>query len=68
MPSSIPLGENTSLLDTGQVGDLYLYSREIGLPHENLAQITILWLCIKPAVAGGQALWAQVQLAGTFGG
>lgn len=68
VPSSIPLTDSP-LMQTGQVGDLYLYSQEhevgtTGTYHYS----TMLWLCIAPTVPGGQAMWAQVQLGDLTGG
>jgi hypothetical protein len=69
VPSSTRLEDNSSLLNNGQVGDLYLYSQaqEVGTTG-TYDYTTILWLCIAPKVPNGQALWAQVQLGDTFGG
>jgi hypothetical protein len=69
VPSSTPL-EDTSLMQTGQVGDLYLFSvaQEVGTSG-TYDYNTILWLCIAPVVsAGEQAVWAPVQLGDTVGG
>ena len=69
VPSSTRLEDNSSLLNNGQVGDLYLYSQaqEVGTTG-TYDYTTILWLCIAPKVPNGQALWAQVQLGDTIGG
>jgi len=68
VPSSVPLADS-QLMQTGQVGDLYLFSvaQEVGTSG-TYDYTTILWLCIAPAVPGGQAMWAQVQLGDTAGG
>jgi hypothetical protein len=70
VPSSVPI-EETSLMQTGQVGDLYLYSTsyqpgDSGTYNYN----TILWLCLSPAWQhnDNQAVWAPVQLGDTIGG
>jgi hypothetical protein len=71
VPSATPLAEtqNPSLLETGQVGDLYLFSvgGEVGTTG-TYNYTTILWLCIAPPVPGSQAVWAQVPLGDTVGG
>jgi hypothetical protein len=71
VPSSVPMDEDNPLMQTGQVGDLYLYTEatEVGTTgtyHFN----TILWLCVSPAWQheGDPAVWAQVQLGDTIGG
>ena len=69
VPSTTPLLESP-LMQTGQVGDLYLYSvaQEVGTSGTYDYQ-TILWLCIEPNdVPGGTAAWAQVQLGDVVGG
>lgn len=70
VPSSVPI-EETSLMQTGQVGDLYLFSvaQEVGTTgtsHFN----TILWLCLSSASQheDSQAVWAQIQLGDSIGG
>jgi hypothetical protein len=73
IPSSTPLTE-TALMQTGQPGDLYLFSAEhevdsgaAGTGTESFT--TSLWLCIWPKTGPGEeALWAQVQLGDTVGG
>lgn len=69
VPSSTPLQENQSLLNSGQVGELCLYSvgQELGKTGTS-RYTTILWLCIAPAAPRKQSVWAQVQLGDTFGG
>jgi hypothetical protein len=68
VPSSTPL-QDSPLMTTGQVGDLYLFSvaQEVGTTG-TYDYMTILWLCIAPALPGSQAMWAQVQLGDTIGG
>ena len=70
VPSSTPL-EQTPLMQTGQVGDLYLFSglEEVGTSG-TYDLTTILWLWIYPASGqlGSQAMWASVQLGDTVGG
>jgi hypothetical protein len=69
IPSAIPLEDNETLMQSGHTGDLYLYSvaEEVGTTG-TYHYSTILWLCIAPAPAGGQAMWAQVSLGDTVGG
>jgi hypothetical protein len=70
VPSSTPI-EQTSLMQTGQVGDLYLFSVATEVGTTGTYQFnTILWLCVSPAWQhiDNQALWAQVQLGDTIGG
>jgi hypothetical protein len=56
-------------METGQVGDLYLYS--VG-GTGGTEVTTILWLCIAPAFPNPPtftpATWAQVQLGNAIGG
>ena len=70
VPSSTPI-EDTSLFQTGQVGDLYLFSvaEEVGTSG-TFDFNTILWLCVSPAAQhlDNQAVWAPVQLGDTVGG
>jgi hypothetical protein len=69
VPSSTRLEDNSSLLNNGQVGDLYLYSQaqEVGTTG-TYDYTTILWLCVAPKVPGGQSAWAPVQLGDIVGG
>jgi hypothetical protein len=71
VPSSIPL-EQTNLLETGQVGDLYMYSdaHEVGsVDSETLSYNTLLWLCVIPKqTSGSQAVWVQVAFGDSVGG
>jgi hypothetical protein len=69
IPSAVPLEDNDTLMQSGHTGDLYLYSvaEEVGTTG-TYNYSTILWLCIAPAPAGGQAMWAQVSLGDTVGG
>jgi hypothetical protein len=69
IPSAIPLEDNDTLMQSGHTGDLYLYSvaEEVGTTG-TYHYTTVLWLCIAPAPAGGQAMWAQVSLGDTVGG
>jgi hypothetical protein len=69
VPSTTPL-DQTKLMESGQPGDLYLFSvsKEVGTTG-TFDIATMLWLCIAPAAgAGTQAMWAQVQLGDTVGG
>jgi hypothetical protein len=68
VPSATPLADSP-LMETGRVGDLYLYSQaqEVGTSG-TYHYSTSLWLCIAPSVPGGQAMWAQVQLGDLVGG
>jgi hypothetical protein len=69
IPSDSPLDANNPLMQTGQTGQLYLYSHtEYFLGTDESNTKTILWLCVAPAPAGGQATWAQVQLGDLIGG
>lgn len=68
VPSSTPLAD-TSLMQTGQVGDLYMYSQEEEVGTTGTYNVsTTLWLCIAPPADGGQAVWAPVQLGDLVGG
>jgi hypothetical protein len=68
VPSSTPLADSP-LMQTGQVGDLYLFSQEYEVGTTGTYHIsTILWLCIAPPADGGPAVWAQVQLGDLIGG
>ena len=55
-------------METGQVGDLYLWSvsQEVGTTG-TYDYTTILWLCLAPAGLG-DATWAQISLGDTIGG
>jgi hypothetical protein len=69
VPSNVPLDEKSPLMQSGKVGDLYLFSvaQEVGTTG-TFDVNTMLWLCIAPAAGGVRALWAQVQLGDTVGG
>jgi hypothetical protein len=67
-PSTTPLQDNVQLLNSGQIGDLYLSSESIsrGRPIPS----TTLWLCVLSAEGGKQSAWApiEIQLSGIVGG
>jgi hypothetical protein len=70
VPSAVPI-EETPLMQTGQVGDLYLFSvaQDVGTSGTYDFN-TILWLCVSPGWQhiSGQAVWAPIQLGETIGG
>jgi hypothetical protein len=71
LPSTTPLNETHPLMQTGQAGDLYMYTAtgDFRIPRGKPWYRTTLWLCTASrADTGGQALWAQVLLGDTIGG